>query len=77
MMKGKYLVIPGIFKYLSYLNRFSKYSSIPFLKNFLTFQYLIIANKELRLWKTEINLLFLYIYCSGTVVNGSGIVSNR
>ncbi len=36
----------GVFKYLSYLNRFSKYSSIPFLKNFLTFQYLVIAKKN-------------------------------
>ncbi len=36
----------GVFKYLSYLNRFSEYSSIPFLKNFLTFQYLIIAKKN-------------------------------
>ncbi len=36
----------GVFKYLSYLNRFSEYSSIPFLINFLTFQYLIIAKKN-------------------------------
>ena len=36
----------GIFKYLCHLNRFSKYSSIPFLKDFLTFQYLIIARKN-------------------------------
>lgn len=36
----------GIFKYLTYFNRFSKYSSIPFLKDFLTFQYLIVAKKN-------------------------------
>lgn len=36
----------GIFKHLSRLNRFSKFSSIPFLKDFLTFQYLIIAKKN-------------------------------
>ena len=35
----------GVFKYLRFLNRFSNYCSIPFLKNFLTFQYLITARK--------------------------------
>ena len=35
-----------IFKYLRFFNRFSKYSSIPFFRDFLTFQYLIIAKKN-------------------------------
>ena len=35
----------GIFKYLRFFNRFSKYCSMLFFKNFLTFQYLIVARR--------------------------------